>query len=267
MAFYKRNVSSLTGTSNQVSVSAATGAVTLSTPQNTDTGAAVQVGTLKVGGSTGVGSAATITASSAAYNGEAGGFCIALSGTTTKRLAFGWDDTLQSNTGEAWIQAVHNGSATKHLLLNPIGGNVSVAKTNPTHAFELGSDDAAKTTTTTWSTTSDVRTKKNIKAYTDGLAEVLQLSPVRFQYNGKGGTVNGEEAVSIIAQDVLAKKPDSRLIKVNKRKLNDQNDPDEPEIDMYAFNPHELFFMFINAFKELSDKVKSLEAQLETKSK
>jgi hypothetical protein len=43
----------------------------------------------------------------------------------------------------------------------------------------------------TWAATSDSRVKKNISRPTGTLAKLLQLSPVRFQYNGLAGTPDG----------------------------------------------------------------------------
>lgn len=55
----------------------------------------------------------------------------------------------------------------------------------------------------TWSAPSDKRLKNNVNDFKDGLAEIMQIRPVTFHYNGKAGLKNmTREHVGIIAQDV-----------------------------------------------------------------
>jgi len=105
----------------------------------------------------------------------------------------------------------------------------------------LGDDDAAKLTTTTWFTTSDSRTKKNVRPYTPGL-EFIQIlpDPIRFEYNGEFGTVDGIEGIGFIGNDLHSL--GTSLTKVDDR-------------GVVTFTPHELFFVYVNAFKEVSKKM------------
>lgn len=82
-------------------------------------------------------------------------------------------------------------------LLIDSAGNVVVSGT----AFKPGGG--------TWAATSDIRTKKNIKALISGLTgttpwldKVLKLTPVEFEYNGLAGTQAGTVYTGFIAQDV-----------------------------------------------------------------
>ncbi len=49
---------------------------------------------------------------------------------------------------------------------------------------------------------SDIRTKKDVTAFTDGLNVINQLNPVSWLYNGSGGTMDGQFGVGLIAQDL-----------------------------------------------------------------
>ncbi|MBI2590935.1 MAG: tail fiber domain-containing protein [Candidatus Blackburnbacteria bacterium] len=136
-------------------------------------------------------------------------------------------------------------------------GNVGIGLTNPTHQLELSTDDAAKTTTTTWTTTSDARTKKNITAFLDGLDVIKKLKPIEFDYNGLGGTVDNLHSVSLIAQDAQPVAP--YLVRSRKGKLNPS---DQQDSDILSFNPHGLFFVTINAIKELDQKMSTLTSEV-----
>lgn len=54
-----------------------------------------------------------------------------------------------------------------------------------------------------WAATSDIRTKKEINPFTDGLTILTQINPVTFKYNGLYNTSDdGQSYVGIIAQEV-----------------------------------------------------------------
>jgi hypothetical protein len=60
-----------------------------------------------------------------------------------------------------------------------------------------------------WAATSDNRVKKNITRTTGTLAKLLQLSPIKFQYNGLAGTPDGGAYYEgLIAQEVQKIFPD-----------------------------------------------------------
>jgi hypothetical protein len=135
-------------------------------------------------------------------------------------------------------------------------GNVGIG-TSPSYQLHLSTDSAAKLTTNTWTTTSDGRIKTNIQPYAKGLAEILQVSPVTYDYNGKGGIPAGPGGVSIIAQDLQPIFPE--CISSFKAKLEEA---DEEPTDILNYNGHAITFALINAIKELNTKIEALEAQL-----
>lgn len=105
-----------------------------------------------------------------------------------------------------------------------------------------------------WITTSDERIKENIEDYGAGLEEILQLRPRTFTYKpetGIPGTVN----VGLIAQEIETVMPETVLTgsgTVGSIEL----------ADMKSLDTGPLVFALINAVKELTDRVESLEGQL-----
>jgi ATP-dependent protease Clp ATPase subunit len=67
--------------------------------------------------------------------------------------------------------------------------------------------------------------------------------------------VAGEAAISLLGQEVEKVTP--HLTRRHRQKLN----PDDVEdSDVLTLNTHALFFMFINAFKELNARLEKLES-------
>lgn len=134
-------------------------------------------------------------------------------------------------------------------------GFLGLGTTNPTYRLQLSTDSAAKPSTNTWTIASDSRIKTNIQPYTKGLAEIVQVAPITYDYNGKGRMTAGPGGISIIAQDLQPIFPE--CVGSYKGKLEET---DEEEIDILNYNGHAITFALINAIKELDAKVKALEA-------
>ncbi|WP_315817947.1 tail fiber domain-containing protein [Paraflavitalea speifideaquila] len=83
----------------------------------------------------------------------------------------------------------------------------------------------------------------------------MLFDPVVYKFNGKGGTVdNGIDYIGLIAQDVKKVMPE--LVISQFQKLNPE-DSKEEEVLTHDLTP--LVFMFINAIKELNDRLEKLE--------
>jgi hypothetical protein len=182
--------------------------------------------------------------------------------------------TVSVNTGDHCVGYGGN------IVLQAYAGNVGIG-INPSYRLHLASDSAAKPSTSTWTVASDARLKTNIRPYTKGLSEILQISPVNYQYNGKGGIGHGktkkkdpvtdEEVeievvdtelllkthVGVLAQDVQAVIPEA--VTSHKGRLNKD---DAVETELLDFNSHSLTFILINAVKELKAEIDSLNKQL-----
>jgi len=137
--------------------------------------------------------------------------------------------------------------------------NVGIGTTSPSYQLQLSTDSAAKPGTSTWTISSDERIKWNILPYEDGLAMLLRVEPVTYQYNGLGGFAKSEDRhVGIIAQDLQPMAP--YMISSHKGKLNPEN-PDENEIDLLDYNGHAMTFALVNAVKELHEIIQGLKAE------
>ncbi|MEN0047679.1 MAG: tail fiber domain-containing protein [Bacteroidota bacterium] len=82
-------------------------------------------------------------------------------------------------------------------------GNVGIGTGPAIFTFLLSvNGTAAKIGGGDWSTLSDKRLKRNIRSFEDGLAKILKIRPVRFQYNGKAGMPSDQTYIGIVAQEM-----------------------------------------------------------------
>jgi len=132
-------------------------------------------------------------------------------------------------------------------------GNVGIGMT-PTVQLELSGSVGQKASGTTWSNPSDARLKDNVQDYTDGLAVLRKVRPVRYELNGLAGTPKGQRGISIIAQEMLDVMP--YTIETYKAKLYPE---DVKETELYRFEASALTFALVNAVKELAARVEAME--------
>jgi hypothetical protein len=118
---------------------------------------------------------------------------------------------------------------------------------------------AAKNTGPSWTNTSDIRLKKDVSKFNDGLNVITKINPIWFRYNGKGGTHIGENLqVGVAAQEMKEIAP--YTVGTFKAKYDDTS-PDEQEF--YNFDYSAIGYAMINAIKELDKKVTELEKENE----
>ena len=115
---------------------------------------------------------------------------------------------------------------------------------------------AAKPGGGSWSVFSDSRIKENITPYTKGLADILLINTVTYEYNGLAGTTKGAKYTGVIAQEMKEIFPDT--VKTYKAKLNEE---DKEKTELYDFNSSDLTFALINAVKELKAEIEILKAK------
>jgi len=162
--------------------------------------------------------------------------------------------TTASNT--AYIGAISGGGVATQLCLDVVNGRVGIGTASPASQLELSLDSASKPSTNTWTIASDARLKTVKGEYQKGLAEICQVRPVSYEYNGKAGFIaDGKDKVSILAQELMQVFPE--CVDTFKGKLEE----DGPEIDLYNYNGHAITFALINAIKELKAKIDILEAR------
>lgn len=149
-------------------------------------------------------------------------------------------------------------SSTTYLFGVRNDGRVGIGTSTPGYQLALSTDSAAKPTTNTWTIASDERIKTNVQPYAKGLAEICQVNPITYDYNGKGGIPAGPGGVSILAQELQPVFPE--CVGSYKGKLDEG---DEEDTDILNYNGHAITFALINAVKELNAKVEALEAKVE----
>jgi hypothetical protein len=116
----------------------------------------------------------------------------------------------------------------------------------------LSTDSAAKPGTNTWTIASDARLKRNVEPFTEGLETLLRLRPVRYEYNGESGMPEGMRGVGMIAQEAQSVYP--AFIRTARGKIAGE------DTEVLATNTGDLAWMMVNAFRELNERLKTLEA-------
>ena len=128
-----------------------------------------------------------------------------------------------------------------------------------TGSLILAGSTAQKATGTTWSNPSDIRLKDNIQEYTKGLPELMQVNVKTWEYNGKGGTVQGTKGLGVIADEIKELLPDT--VDNYKAKLND-DDAEDSEIK--KFDATEITWLMLKSIQELKAIVDAQAARIAT---
>lgn len=131
-------------------------------------------------------------------------------------------------------------------------GFVGIGIAGPAHFFQVAVDDAAKPTTNTWTITSDVRTKRNVRPLAGGLDVIKALEPIEAEYNGCADTPEGSRVVSFDPRALAAVLPGA--VSSVRRKLA----PDDlAETDVLGVNTHEILHHLVLAVKQLSAQLEA----------
>lgn len=128
-------------------------------------------------------------------------------------------------------------------------GNVGIGNINPIHLLQLAADDAFKPGTNTWGVISDVRTKRNIQPYDEGLETILKLRPQSFEYTGEAGMPEGMQAVGLVAQEVADIIPSCMR--------STRGFIGGVETDVLGVNSGDLTWMMVNAIQEIDARLKA----------
>lgn len=174
-------------------------------------------------------------------------------GAAGRGVVFGYNANGSAATAGI-IRVANNGN----LTLNPIGGYVAIGTLTASHLLTMGSDDAWKATST-WTTTSDRKTKRNIMPHNQGLNLIRQVNLVSFEYNGLANTINGQKGIGVVAQDFQNVFPNSVIpFKIGADSINSGE-------TFLGVNFHELFISNVGAVKQLDSIVSTQNASLKAK--
>jgi hypothetical protein len=105
-----------------------------------------------------------------------------------------------------------------------------------------------------WSQLSDLALKDDVEPYTDSLAQVLQINPIRYHYKQATG-LGGGKHVGVAAQDIQQIAP----YMVGTSKIEPDSEEEYLTVDNGA-----LTYMLINAVKDLHAEMEALRSELKT---
>jgi hypothetical protein len=150
---------------------------------------------------------------------------------------WGWQISCQgySATGQFWIYNVNNNFAGIQI------------------------DDGANCYNMfgTWNATSDARTKVVTGDYTSGLAQIQQLKPITFRYNGKANTFM--DAANVVRIGLEAEAVQAVMPELTRTKKGRLNPDDTEDSDILCISTSDLVFALINAVNELAAQLAALK--------
>ena len=131
--------------------------------------------------------------------------------------------------------------------------NVGIGTITPAYQLQVGTNSAAKPTSSAWTVASDRRLKKDIRPYVGGLEELLKINTVWFTYTGEAGMPQ-ETGIGVIAQELKEVAP----YMVNTwEHIGENGDRSE----YYGVDNGAMTYMLINAVKEQNSTIESLETE------
>ncbi len=175
-----------------------------------------------------------------------GGYAVGIENSATGGSGLLVDAGNHSGTGST---VAHFVSDDNSLLYIREDGNVGIGTTTPGFTLEV-IGTAAKTGGGSWSVSSDRRLKDIHNDYHKGLAEILQLKPVTFNYKAGNprNLPSSEEYIGFVAQDVKDIFPEA----VN-----------EGEDGYLDFNMHAVNVALVNAVKEQQKMIESQQQEID----
>jgi hypothetical protein len=146
------------------------------------------------------------------------------------------------------------GNVTEKMRITYSGLVGIITGQSVTHQLQIAADDAYKTMTSTWAYGSDARIKRNVRDLEGGLSIINRIRPIEAEFNGLGGSAEGQRTVSVIAQEIREVLPGT--VSPHRAKLHPE---DSEDTELLAFNPHEILFHLILAVKQLSGQLAALK--------
>jgi hypothetical protein len=166
---------------------------------------------------------------------------------------------VQLNAAQGQSFSVLQGGATARLGVSAagnviVGGDSDIGTAPPAAILHVAGGAYKTDGSPNWAITSDARVKGDVRDLELGLAELRQVRPVRFRYNGRAGTTAGQAGVGVLGQEIETIVPET---------IQRVSVADDPELaDMRVFDPSALTYVLINAVKELAARVEQLEQAL-----
>jgi hypothetical protein len=149
--------------------------------------------------------------------------------------------------GHYFYQKTGAASATRIMAIDLLGN------------LTISGSTATKASGTTWANPSDIRLKDNVQAFNKGLTELLQVNVKTWEYNGKGGTVEGTKGIGVIADEIETILPET--VDTYKAKLNAD---DEEDTNIKRFDATEITWLLVNSIQEQQIIINDLKARIKT---
>ena len=150
-----------------------------------------------------------------------------------------------SGDGHYFYQKTGAAAATNIMKISS-GGNLTISGAT-----------ATKASGTTWANPSDIRLKDNVQDFDKGLTELLQVNVKTWEYNGKGGTVEGTKGIGVIADEIETVLPET--VDTYKAKLNAE---DAEDTDIKRFDATEITWLLVNSIQEQQTIINDLKARI-----
>ncbi len=125
-------------------------------------------------------------------------------------------------------------------------GRLGIARNPATYPLEVQGSAWKSDGSTTWLTSSDARTKRNVRAWSRGLAAIRALPDMQaWEYNGQGGTAAGQRAIGLMAEAVRTVIPEA--VTETEQDIDGQR--------VLAIDYHPILMALIAAVKELATRM------------
>ena len=161
-----------------------------------------------------------------------------------------------ANTIHHVFYAATSGSASSELMRIQGNGKVAIGTATPSSTDLLTVNGTIAATSASITVISDRKEKEDINLYSKGLKELMQIEPVTFKY------LNSDVYhVGVIAQDIEKILPET-VVTVSKTEVNEEGEEVIVNESKAFSGTADLIYVLINAVRELTERVTTLEAQL-----
>jgi hypothetical protein len=124
--------------------------------------------------------------------------------------------------------------------------------------LQIFGGSATKSSGTTWANPSDQRIKDNIRDYNKGTAELMQVRVREWEYNGKGGTVEGTKGLGVVADEVMLVLPNT--VDTYEAKLESD---DEENTNIKRFDATEITWLLVKTVQQQQAVIENQQAMIE----
>ena len=157
------------------------------------------------------------------------------------------------------IMAKRNEDTAGILYMQIEGGNIVVGSntSTPTHILQV--NGVARSTSSTWATSSDRRVKKNIKNVENGLEKILKLRPVSYEWTDEYKESNEglkNKNIGFVAQEIENVIPS--MVSIQSEEFGDKKIEDFKSLSMDPLFPY-----LVKAIQEQNELIDSQQKQIE----